>query len=144
MTFREKYEQEYADKIANDNEKFPYYGCPGEYYNDPESAGDMCPNCVGDEFHIGCVKCWEREMPETAEKVSDGLKKILPGSIDEMHDVPHDMQFVTSKKPNEPDPLEEQFRYMLWLLGKYGVNWTLRYNAKANSFTLTMKDKKEK
>lgn len=82
MTFKEKYETEYADKIQRDNEKFPYYGCPSEYYDDPDKKEGMCPA-------LSCEECWKREESEgsASEKGAAVGEKVRAGFDDALKDV---------------------------------------------------------
>lgn len=113
MTFKELMKLRYPEK--SDEKDFPEWGCPSRYFDDPPTAGLLCPKYPPD-CGEDCEYCWNREVPEdTLNKVKAELGIVSPSEpfrnlkgIDEMHEVPCDMQFVTTKKPQHGIKYQEK------------------------------------
>ena len=115
MTFKELMKMRYPEKA--DERDFPEWGCPGTFFDDPPTAGLKCPEYPPDN-DTDCVKCWNREVPEeTVNQIKKELGIVSPSEpfknvkgIDEMHEVPCDLQFVTAKKPERGIRYQERGR----------------------------------
>ena len=91
MTCKEKLKQEYPELV--DEEKYIPYECPGcpsdyGYLDDPDD--EECHPCK-------CTACWNREIPEKVEDVSDWLSpkdatKIL--GLIERDCVPEEFEYL--------------------------------------------------
>lgn len=139
MTFKEKYEKDYAEKIARDNEQFPWYGCPSDYYTDTESEGDRCPDGIVGVCGSSCAKCWNREMPEEADKAQEVKDELEINS-------PSKMCAEIGKEACKDFQRGMVCGYMSTLLhglSNLGVTWTLRYRAKDKAYVLTMKEESD-
>jgi hypothetical protein len=120
MTFREKYERDYADKIKRDNEIFPWYGCPCDYYNDEEYVGYKCPNSDEEHTETRCKMCWEREIP--------GTESTMP---EPKWDAEVKRMYYREIEP------------FVCALMHLGVSWTLKHDVDTHTFTLTFSDKEK-
>lgn len=69
MTFKEKLKQEYPEKLVN--------GCCGGCIGCPTDYGYEKENDCDGASEYNCTKCWNREMPMTAEEAWEISKKLF-------------------------------------------------------------------
>ena len=65
MTCRKKLAMEQPDRV-NDEFDGGCFGCPSDYGYLPN------PDCLV----VGCKRCWDREIPDTDEKIGRPLSKV--------------------------------------------------------------------